>query len=80
LKPRLVKRSLPPQTNRSTCYQAGPGNADPEALPSNGFNSAIEAQPLDIGSQAEPGNQGFPKNVERARMPVPKLQLKSPTT
>ena len=33
-----------------------PGDADPEALPPV-FSSASEAEPLDIVSQAEPGNQ-----------------------
>ncbi|TAD97642.1 MAG: hypothetical protein EAZ78_03015 [Oscillatoriales cyanobacterium] len=46
-----------------TRYQALPGNADLEALPPM-FLSFVplfllfdEAEPLDIGSQAEPGNQ-----------------------
>jgi hypothetical protein len=40
----------------STCYQALPGNTGPEALPPI-FPSPREAEPLDIGYQAEPGNQ-----------------------
>jgi len=39
-----------------TRYQAEPGNADAEALPPIFPN---EAEPLDIGSQAEPRNQLF---------------------
>ncbi|WP_193970785.1 hypothetical protein [Microcoleus sp. LEGE 07076] len=39
-----------------TRSQALPGNADPEALPPI-FLLASEAEPLDIGSQAEPVNQ-----------------------
>jgi len=39
-----------------TCSQALPGNADPEAQPPI-FPSLFEAEPLDIGSQAEHGNQ-----------------------
>ena len=42
--------------NWSTRYQAEPGNADPEALPPISIK-ACEAEPLDIGSQALPGNQ-----------------------
>ena len=38
-----------------TRYQALPGSADPEALPPSIFPA--EAEPLDIGSQAEPRNQ-----------------------
>ena len=35
-----------------------PGNADPEALPPpNSLLAGDEAEPLDMGSQAEPGNQ-----------------------
>ncbi len=42
----------------STRSQALPGNADPEALPRLQWRAAkCEAEPLDIGSQAEPGNQ-----------------------
>ena len=42
--------------DRSTRYQALPGNAYPEALPLF-FIKENEAEPLDIGSQAEPRNQ-----------------------
>ncbi len=45
-------------TIKSTRSQALPGNADPEALPPILLlGTASEAEPLDIGSQAEPGNQ-----------------------
>ena len=39
-----------------TGYQALPGNTGPEALPLI-FMAACEAEPLNIGSQAEPRNQ-----------------------
>jgi hypothetical protein len=42
--------------NQSTRYQALPGNADPEALPP----ILREAEPPDMDSQAEPGNQFKP--------------------
>jgi hypothetical protein len=45
----------------STRYQALPGNADPEALPLIFFPKS-EAEPLNIGSQAESGNQLTAKN------------------
>jgi hypothetical protein len=46
------------KSTRSTRSQALPGNADPEALPPIFLlATASEAEPLDIGSQAEPGNQ-----------------------
>jgi hypothetical protein len=50
-----------------TRYQALPGNADQEALPRI-FMEANEAEPLDIGTQAEPGNQLIKLSfVEQAR-------------
>ena len=50
LSPFFTAEALP----RFTRYLVLPGNADPEALPPF---FAAEAEPLDIGSQAEPGNQ-----------------------
>ena len=49
--PTLISEHL----NCFTRYQALPGNADPEALPPISIK-ACEAEPLDIGSQAEPGS------------------------
>jgi hypothetical protein len=50
-----------------TRYQALPGNVDPEALPPN-FIKACEAEPLDIRSQALPGNES---SLPHARCPMP---------
>ncbi len=57
----------------STRYQALPGNADREALPPILFNTC-EAEPLDMGSQAEPGNQftryqALPGNTDPEALP-----------
>jgi hypothetical protein len=70
-----------------TCSQALPGNADPEALPHNllpfatrarasryGFPgragnqlySPREAEPLDMGSQAEQGNQVYNQVIKHS--------------
>ena len=49
--------SCPPHKKISR-YQDLPGNADPEALPRI-FMEPREAEPLAIGSQAEPRNQLF---------------------
>jgi hypothetical protein len=60
LKPLLHTQSPPSRTKESTRYQALPGKADPEALPPifmKTIRDKSEAEPLDIGSQALPGNQ-----------------------
>ncbi len=48
--------------SKATRYQALPDNADRSALPP--IVPASEAEPLDIGSQAEPRNQLFAKEAE----------------
>jgi len=55
LSPVKSPKSISEHLNSSTRYQAEPGNADPEALPPI-FIKACDAEPLDIGSQAEPGS------------------------
>lgn len=56
LSPVKSPKPISEHLNWSTRYQALPGYADPEALPPISIK-ACEAEPLDIGFQAEPGNQ-----------------------
>jgi hypothetical protein len=55
LSPVKSPKSISEHLNWSTRYQAEPGNADPEALPPISIK-ACDAEPLDIGFQAEPGS------------------------
>jgi len=55
LSPVKSPKSISEHLNSSTRYQALPGKAYPEALPPISIK-ASKAEPLDIGSQAEPGS------------------------